>query len=60
MKRTYDPETWVKIGMPDLYNKMYMKDKHGNRIYGRVTSLSRIKGMIVIKMEPFKKKNNVK
>jgi hypothetical protein len=56
MKRTYDPETWVKIGMPDLTNKMYMKDKNGNKIFGRVTSLYRRKGMIVIKMEPFKKR----
>lgn len=60
MIRTYDSETWVKIGQPDLGSKMFMKKKNGEKVWGSVSSIDySYKGKVRIGIDPFKKSKEV-
>lgn len=55
MKRTFNTETWIKIGQPDLGSKIFFKIK-GKKIYGKVNFIQfGYKKGIRIGIEKFKK-----
>jgi hypothetical protein len=57
MKRTFDGETYQKIGRPDLTHIIYFRDKDGKKVWGRVSFLQYLKDdKVRLGIEPFKKK----
>jgi hypothetical protein len=55
--RTFDEETYARIGRPDIGHKMFYINKRTNkRVYGNVTELQYLhKNRVRLKIKPFKK-----
>ena len=53
--RTFNDETYRKIGSPDLNSKMfYINGKTGEKVWGKVIAIDFKKDGVKIRIKPFK------